>query len=80
MRQYYPKYGYRDNPYYPPDHCMTLTRCNDCGEVFEADREHICKKQNSYPWFENDDEDIVGTSYDEYKMATDPDYGLGIYS
>jgi hypothetical protein len=50
MKQYYKGYGYRDNPNYPPYHCMTLTRCEDCGELFEASDKHICKKKNSYPW------------------------------
>ena len=50
MKQYYKGHGYRDNPIYPPWHCMTLTRCADCGELFEASYEHICKAKNSYPW------------------------------
>lgn len=50
MKQYYKGYGYRDNPIYPPWHCMTLTRCEKCGELFEASDEHICQKKNSYPW------------------------------
>ena len=28
---------------------MTLTRCEDCGELFEASDAHVCKKKNSYP-------------------------------
>lgn len=50
MKKYYQKYGYRDNPYYPPYHYMTMTRCEDCGELYEADKKHVCRKENSYPW------------------------------
>ena len=39
----------RDNPNYPPWHCFTAMICEKCGEMYEADREHICKKKNSYP-------------------------------
>lgn len=39
----------RDNPKYPPWHCMTLTLCEKCGEYFEASLDHICRKKNSYP-------------------------------
>ena len=51
---------------------------------------YICNLKNSYGYCQltactNPEHNgsgiyIVGTSYDEYKMATDPDYGLGIYS
>lgn len=39
----------RDNPKYPPWHCFTACLCEKCGEMYEADREHICRKKNSYP-------------------------------
>ena len=39
----------RDNPNRPPWHCFTACECKKCGELYEADREHICKKKNSYP-------------------------------
>ena len=39
----------RKNPNYPPWHCFTAMLCNKCGEMYEADREHICRKKNSYP-------------------------------
>ena len=28
---------------------FTCVECEKCGEYYEADREHICKKVNSYP-------------------------------
>ena len=40
---------HRANPDYPEGHCFTVTECHKCGELFEADREHICREQNSYP-------------------------------
>lgn len=46
------KFESRMNPNYPPFHCFTVCRCKECGEDFEADRKHICKKQNSYPIIE----------------------------
>lgn len=39
----------RDNPNYPPWHCFTVTECDKCGEMYEADKPHVCKKKNSYP-------------------------------
>lgn len=39
----------RKNPNYPPWHCFTACECEKCGELYEADREHICRKKNSYP-------------------------------
>ncbi|MCH5199003.1 MAG: hypothetical protein J1E34_08865 [Oscillospiraceae bacterium] len=39
----------RDNPNYPPGHCFTVTKCEKCGEGYEADKEHICRKKNSWP-------------------------------
>lgn len=32
---------------------FTACICNKCGEIYEADREHICKKKNSYQRAEN---------------------------
>lgn len=46
---------YRDNPPYDPDHCFTVTRCEKCGEFYEADKPHICRRRNSWP-FRADDE------------------------
>lgn len=43
----------RDNPKYPPWHCFTACKCEKCGELYEADREHICRKKNSYPMRES---------------------------
>jgi len=48
-KHYYGKHGSRMNPNYPPFHCFTVCKCEKCGEMFEADKKHICKKQNSYP-------------------------------
>ena len=45
----------RDNPKYPPWHCFTACLCDKCGEMHEADREHICKRKNSYPIREQKD-------------------------
>ena len=28
---------------------FTANQCPRCGEYYEADREHICRKKNSYP-------------------------------
>ena len=42
----------RDNPKYPPWHCFTACICEKCREFYEADREHICRKKNSYPFTE----------------------------
>lgn len=39
----------RLNPAYGINHCMTLTKCEKCKELYEADREHICELENSYP-------------------------------
>ena len=39
----------RDNPNYPPWHCFTACLCEKCKVLYEADREHICRKKNSYP-------------------------------
>lgn len=52
MKQYYQGAGVRDNPKYPIGHCMTLTKCDECGELYEADKAHVCRKKNSYPWEE----------------------------
>ena len=48
----------RDNPKYSSEQQITLALCNLCGEAFEADREHICKKKNSYPQFSEEVEAI----------------------
>ena len=42
----------RDNRLWRPENAgiqATFCRCEECGEMYEADREHICKKKNSYP-------------------------------
>lgn len=31
----------------------TACICDKCGEAFEPDREHICRKKNSYPDADN---------------------------
>lgn len=33
---------------------FTVCICDKCGEAFEPDREHICRKKNSYPGFVNE--------------------------
>lgn len=33
---------------------FTVCICDKCGEAFEPDREHICRKKNSYPAAETD--------------------------
>ena len=51
---------WRINPDYPEEHCFTTLICHKCLEYFEADREHICRKQNSYPvgaYWEKEEED-----------------------
>lgn len=53
-KQYYiknGKYVIRENPLYEPNHCFTVTKCDKCGEYYEAwcEVKHICEKQNSYP-------------------------------
>lgn len=30
----------RDNPKYLPWHCFTVCECENCGELYEAGREH----------------------------------------
>lgn len=47
--------GGRDNPLYDPDHCFTVTQCDECGEFYEADKPHVCRRRNSWP-FQADDE------------------------
>ena len=39
----------RDNPRYPPDLQATWCLCERCGEIYEASKEHICRKKNSWP-------------------------------
>jgi len=50
---------YRRNPNYPIWHCFTTTRCKKCGESYEpcCEAEHICEKQNSYPFNESEVEE-----------------------
>lgn len=55
MKQFYQGAGVRDNPKYPIGHCMTLIKCDECGELYEADKAHVCRKKNSYPWEEEGD-------------------------
>ena len=33
---------------------FTVCICDKCGEAYEPDREHICRKKNSYPGAETD--------------------------
>lgn len=49
----------RKNPLYPPWKAFTVVKCKECGEYYEpiCEFEHICKKQNSYPVEEMEDED-----------------------
>ena len=28
---------------------FTVCICDKCGEAYEPDREHVCRKKNSYP-------------------------------
>jgi len=47
----------RDNRLWRPENAgiqATFCLCEECGEMYEADREHICKKKNSYPAKEAD--------------------------
>ena len=55
-KHYYGKHGWRMNPKYPPHHCLTVCKCEKCGEHYEADRDHICRLQNSYPDLEEADD------------------------
>lgn len=35
----------------------TMCLCEKCGEAYEADRAHVCRKENSYPYrFEEDND------------------------
>lgn len=54
----------RENRLWKPE-CIgvqaTFTQCEKCGEFYEADREHVCRKRNSYPpkvkdWSVDDDD------------------------
>lgn len=47
----------RDNPKYPSGHCFTVTKCEKCGEMFEAAYEHVCRKKNSWPVKEDENAD-----------------------
>ena len=40
---------YRDNPPVNEPRIFTAMTCEKCGEMYEADRIHICGKRNSYP-------------------------------
>lgn len=46
----------RKNPNYPHWYCFTVAKCKKCGEMYEpiCELKHICKKQNSYPIKESD--------------------------
>lgn len=42
----------RDNRLWLPQNRSiqaTMCLCERCGEYYEADREHVCRKRNSYP-------------------------------
>ena len=42
----------RDNRLWLPQNTgiqATFCLCEKCGEGYEADREHVCRKKNSYP-------------------------------
>lgn len=42
----------RDNRLWLPQNAgiqATFCLCEKCGEGYEADREHVCRKWNSYP-------------------------------
>ncbi len=32
---------------------FTVCICDKCGEAYEPDREHVCRKKNSYPRAKN---------------------------
>lgn len=45
----------RNNRNFPSGHFKKITCfCEKCGEGFEADKEHICRKKNSYSQFSKD--------------------------
>lgn len=47
--------GGRDNPPYDSGHAFAVVRCERCGEFYEADKPHICRKRNSWPfWFDDE--------------------------
>ena len=52
------------NPFFPS--CEDACKCEKCGEMYEADREHICRKKNSYPLREPKGETIQIKKW-EYK-------------
>lgn len=42
----------RNNRLWLPEYAWvqaTFALCEKCGEAYEADREHVCRKRNSYP-------------------------------
>ena len=50
----------RDNRLWRPENRdiqATFVLCEQCGEAYEADREHICRKVNSYPGFMPDEQE-----------------------
>lgn len=49
----------RKNPDYPSWYCFTAVKCKKCGELYEpiCELKHICKKQNSYPIKESEQND-----------------------
>lgn len=57
VKQDFGKKGSRMNPNYEPPHVFTVCKCEICGEYYEADRLHICKTQNSYPYIEESEEE-----------------------
>ena len=40
--------GMRQNDRKPWEQ-FTVCICDKCGEAYEPDREHVCRKKNSYP-------------------------------
>ena len=47
------------NPPYDPGHCFTVVRCEKCGEYYEPDKEHVCRKKNSWRFIVTE-EDLAG--------------------
>ena len=41
---------------------FTVCICDKCGEAYEPDREHVCRKKNSYPGAETDKSNINSKS------------------
>lgn len=59
IKQDFGKKGSRMNPKYEPPHVFTVIKCDICGEYYEADRLHLCRTQNSYPYIEESEEEEV---------------------